>query len=472
MTKGLRRCFFRLVPWLGVLLLAACASTSVERNLDATRSFAQERFATELRWLNSDTERKAAQDEVNRRLDNPLNIEDAQRIALAYSPGFQALLADNAAASAQATQSARPSNPVFSFEKLVRKEDGARDLDITRMLSFSLFEILALPARSSIAQSQQQRFRMRSAAQVVQTISETRQAWLRAVAAQQSLIYVQQVMKTAEASAELARRMQLAGNFSRLQRARQQAFYADAAAQLIRAQQGALETHEALIRTLGLDDGQASRLRLPERLPDLPKDARSEQDIMQTALDERIDLRMARFELEAKARNLGLGRVQSVVNGFELAGISNSESSKPTKRGYELSFPLPIFDFGDASRAAGQAEYMAAFNRVAQSGVDASSQVRQQYGAYRSAFDLARHYRDEIVPLRKAISDEVQLKYNGMLESVFELLSDSREQIGSVMAALDAQRDFWLADVALQAALIGKPVGMSGMETSAAGAKE
>jgi hypothetical protein len=67
----------------------------------------------------------------------------------------------------------------------------------------------------------------------------------------------------------------------------------------------------------------------------------------------------------------------------------------------------------------------------------------------------ARHFRDEIVPLRKRIADENLLRYNGMLISVFELLADAREQVMSVNAAIEAQRDFWLAEADLQTALIG-----------------
>ena len=44
-----------------------------------------------------------------------------------------------------------------------------------------------------------------------------------------------------------------------------------------------------------------------------------------------------------------------------------------------------------------------------------------------------------------------------MLIGVFELLADAREQIMSVAQSIDAQRDFWLADARLQAALIGPP---------------
>ena len=57
--------------------------------------------------------------------------------------------------------------------------------------------------------------------------------------------------------------------------------------------------------------------------------------------------------------------------------------------------------------------------------------------------------------LRKKISEEVLLRYNGMLASVFELLADSREQVAAVNAYLEALREFWLADASLQASLNG-----------------
>lgn len=453
---------------LAVLILSGCASVSVESNLEATQAFSVEQFGTAPRWLASEAQRESARAAIDPLLGKPLSVDDATRVAVTYSPAFQALLADNAAASAQATRRARLPNPIFTFEKLVRLEAGVRDLDIGRKLAFSLFDLVLLPTRLRVEATQQQRLRVKAAAQVVQTVTETRQAWVRAVAAQQSLIYARQVMKAAQAAAELAKRMQAAGNFSRLQRAREQAFYADAAAQVARAQQAAQEATEALVRILGLDEGQAARLALPDRLADLPAQLRTEQEVAQVALHERLDVRSARLELENIAKSRGLVRVQSVVNGLQVAAVNNSSSGLAQQRGYEIEFPLPLFDFGDAARTNVQAEYMAAFNRAAQTAVEASSQVRQQYGAYRTAYDLARHYRDEIVPLRKAISEEIQLKYNGMLEGVFELLADSRAQMVAVMAAIDAQRDFWLADARLQASLLGLPMNMPSMPAATA----
>jgi len=442
---------------VAALVLAGCASTAIDRNVSSTQQLSRERLGSELKWLTTDDARRQAQRDTDALLAQPLDGDDAVRIALAYSPALQAMLYESAAASASATQSARLPNPVFAFERLARNEGGARELELTRTLSFSVLDLLLLPSRMRMADYQSEANRLSLATSVVQAATEARQAWVAAVAAQQALHYAQQVKAAADAGAELARRMQAVGNFSKLQRAREQAFAADAVAQLARATQAARSSREVLVRALGLNEAQAAALQLPDRLPDLPAAPRDEASIATLAMGERLDVQMARAHLEFIAREQGLTRLTSVVNGLEFGVTRKSETGLAPQRGYELSVPLPIFDFGDATRARAEATYMAALNRAAQTVVDASSQVRETYGAYRTAYDIARHYRDEIVPLRKTIADENLLRYNGMLIGVFDLLADSREQIASVIQAIDAQRDFWLADASLQASLLGRP---------------
>jgi outer membrane protein TolC len=455
------------------LVLGGCASTAIQENFNSAQAVARERLGVDLQWLATPEARQQAQAEVDAMLQKqPLSADDAVRISLAYSPAMQALLFDSAATSAAATQSARLPNPVFTFERLVRSEDGMRSLDIGRMLGISVFDLIFLPQRLRMADVQQHQARLKLGGDVVQTAIDVRQLWVRAVAAGQALQYFEQVKVAADASAELARRMQAVGNFSRLQRAREHAFSADAVAQLARARQNAQNSREALVRALGLNDAQAGVLTLPERLPDLPDAPRDEQAVMQGALDGRLDVRMAKAELEWSAREQGLTRLTGFVNGLHVAAVRNSETGSPPQKGYELELPLPVFDAGDASRAGSQARYMSALNRTAQRVAEASSQVRETYGSYRTAYELARHYRDEIVPLRKLIADENVLRYNGMLIGVFELLVDTREQIGTVVQSIEAQRDFWVADAALQAALVGKPssgVAMAPRPASAGG---
>jgi len=446
---------------LATFVLAGCAGPAVEQTFADARQLAREHLGSELKWLDSNEARRQAQDDVDTLLGRPLDGDAAVRIGLAYSPSLQALLYESAAGSAATAQSARLPNPVFAFERLARNEAGVRELELTRTLSFSVLDLLLLPARLRLADHQQQMNRLLLAAGVVQAATDARRAWVAAVAAQQSLQYAQQVKATADASAELARRMQAVGNFSKLQRAREQAFAGEAVTQLARADQAARSAREGLVRALGLDPRQAAALKLPDRLPELPAQPRDEASVARVAMDQRLDVRLAKARLDFLAREQGLTQVTGFVNGVEAGLKRKSETGLAPKRGYELSVPLPIFDFGDASRTQAQASTMAAQQRAAQTAVDAASQLREAYGAYRTRYDIARHYRDEIVPLRKAIAEENVLRYNGMLIGVFELLADSREQIASVIQAIDAQRDFWLADAALQAALIGKPAAPS-----------
>lgn len=104
-----------------------------------------------------------------------------------------------------------------------------------------------------------------------------------------------------------------------------------------------------------------------------------------------------------------------LVNVLEAGYRRNSESSLPRETGYEIELRLPIFDWGGARVARAEYTYMQAVNRAADIAVRARSEVREAYAAYRTAHDLARQYRDEIVSLRKHISEEVLLRYNGML---------------------------------------------------------
>jgi outer membrane protein TolC len=150
------------------------------------------------------------------------------------------------------------------------------------------------------------------------------------------------------------------------------------------------------------------------------------------------------------------------VNLLEVGVLSKSESGEPRQRGWEIEVGLPIFDFGGARVARAERLYMQAVNRTIESAVAARSEVREAYSAYRTSFDLAQHYRDEIVPLRKRISEEVLLRYNGMLMSVFELLADSREQVAAVNGYIESLRDFWIAESDLQMALTGRSPGADG----------
>ena len=66
------------------------------------------------------------------------------------------------------------------------------------------------------------------------------------------------------------------------------------------------------------------------------------------------------------------------------------------------------------------------------------------------------------------IAEENQLRYNGMLIGVFELMADARDQVNTVTAAIDANQQFWLTDAALQASVVGRPTNTNLTATASA----
>jgi outer membrane protein TolC len=452
---------FKSLVLTGIALgLSGCASYNVEQGVDRANRDASGFTQNELNLAKTKEDRDKRLATTNQLLAQPVRQKEAVQLLLANSPAFQALLAQNWAEAASAAQSGRISNPTFAFESVVT----GSETELNRFFSFGLLDLITLPQRSAMANYRVEQAQIRMTAEVVDQVTRVRQAWVRAVAAEQSYKYAGQVLASAEASAELAKRMESVGNFNKLTRARHQAFYADAATQLATAKQTAISRKEELVRLLGLDEAQAKQLVLPERLPNLPKTPMSAEDVAKQINQERLDVQQAKAALNAAAKAQGLNKVTSLTD-IELSvrrgSVSDtSTSSYSSRRGYEVGVKLPIFDWGDLQRDAMNAQTLAAANQLEATIRAAGSSLRENYAAYRTAYDISRHYRDEVIPLRKVISEENVLRYNGMIIGVFELLADSRDQIGAVISAIAAEQQFWLADAALQATLIGRPTSI------------
>lgn len=450
---------------LAGLMLAGCATFSSDGGLDQVSALTSERTGHTVQRQRSEQDAQAIRPAVAELLAQALTPDSAVRIALTNNQGLQAAFAELGVAEASLVQAGRLRNPGFSFGRL----RGGEDIEIDRSIMFDFVGLLTVPLRSNIERRRFEQAKLQAASQAVQLAADTRKAYFVAVAAQQSVDYAEQVATAAEAGAELARRMNRVGNWSRLDQAREQAFHADAAAQLARARHQATAAREKLSRLLGLW-GADLGYRLPDRLPDLPQAPDQAAGIESRAMAQRLDVQMARRNAEATAGALGLSRATGFINVFEAGYVNRSETGKPRANGYEISLELPLFDWGGARIARAEATYMQSVYRTADIAVRARSEVREAYSAYRTSYDIARHYRDEVVPLRKRISDEVLLRYNGMLASVFELLSDARAQVGSVNAAIEAQRDFWIAETSLQAAINGAGGGAADLRGPAAAA--
>jgi outer membrane protein TolC len=437
--------------------LGGCATFSKDGGFGAVQDTAQKHIKQEVVWPKTEGEKNQVTERVNELLSKRLNVEQAVQIALLNNKGLQADFYNLGISEADLVQAGRLPNPKFSM--LYTRNDG--DYKIEQILTFNIFSLLTMPKMQEIERQRFAQTQKKTAYEVIKIANHTRITYFNAVAATEQVRYSEQVKESAEASAELARRMVKAGNYNKLQQAREQSFYADAALDYANAKNKQVSAYEALSRLLGVSVDQ---LILEERLPDLPKSLTELQPFEKSAFEQRLDLQAMRLETDALAKQLGLTKTTRFINVLEIgpARVLEGRRGDPYKKGVELSFELPIFDWGTARVAQAESIYMQSVNRAAQVAVNAQSEIREAYNIYRTNYDVTKHIRDEIVPLRKKILQENQLRYNGMLISPFELFGDARAQVVSVKSYIESLREFWVAESALQMTLIGNENMMEG----------
>ena len=217
--------------------------------------------------------------------------------------------------------------------------------------------------------------------EVFEVAASARQAWVRAVAAQQRLRPQREALEAAETALELGQRMARVGNWSALQTARVQRAATTERMNLQRAQAAAAAAQAELLQVLGLA-GRVEAVALPAQLPAVPEQA------------------LAAAELQQRAR--------AVQAQLPDAQVLRSRWQSP-----------------------------------------------RAIGTYQAAHALARLAVTEQLPNQRFITDEVLLHYNGMLKSVWDLLAEVRNRAQAEAEAIDAQRDFWLAETELQWVLQG-----------------
>lgn len=324
---------------LSALILTGCATFSKDGGMDAVSSMTKMRTGQVVQREMTADDAAATMVTVKQLLAQPLTADTAVQMALTNNKGLQATLANLGIADANRVQAGRLRNSGFSFGRI----RGGEDVEIDRSILFDFVGLLTLPLRSNIESRRFEQAKLQAASQAVELAADTRKAYFNAVAAQQSAQYAEQVATAAEAGAELAQRLSKVGNWSKLDQAREQAFHAEAVAQLARARHNATAARERLTRLMGLW-GTDAAFKIPDRLPNLPKAPSEVVNVENLAMSQRLDLQTARRNAQTTARNLGLTRATGVINVFEIGYTNKSETGSPRANGYEIELALPIFD--------------------------------------------------------------------------------------------------------------------------------
>ena len=291
--------------------------------------------------------------------------------------------------------------------------------------------------------------------QVAAVRLDVQRLWVNAVAARQSAAHSLEVLAVAEAGAELGQRMAQVGNWNRARQLEQELTLWDARARADKAQLQADRSLQALWQRMGAGmTPQALALQLPAHLPvdlpvQLPIDMQADQ-ISQAVVALQTQALQAhlRWPLdELQARRLSAGQ------GLSAQELQEAQKALQALAGQEL----PMWDprtmrwshaFENAWKARLQADRLAR---------QVQADVHNALAAFRLANQMAQHTQAQVLRLHTQLSQETLRRYNGMLKSTWDLLASVRTRIDSVDAALQAQRQLWLAQADLMAVLAGLP---------------
>ena len=450
------------------LLLGGCVGFTPDAGMSPVVEVAASRLDRNVAKIGSADDAVAAQDRAATLLARPLSVGRAVQVAFLRNRDLQASFNELGVSEADYVKASLPPEPTFNLNQLA----GMGDVEFVSQVAVGLFALATLPARQEIASEKFQAAQWRTAGEVMALAADVSRQYYVTIAAQDQEVFLSSVVAGAQASADLARQLGEAGNITRLQQAREGSLYVELGAQLADARLQAKAERERLTRLMGLW-GRDIAYKLPKSLPELPKRITNERDVEATALRERLDLRSARHDLDALARQLGLTNATRYVTDVNLAFQNDNEyagntggsklgtenRSRLIRNGAVLDFSIPIYDFGESRVRNARETYMAAANRLAQRAINARSQAREAYTRYRGKYDLARYYAERVVPLQTTIFRQSSLEANGMLSDVTQLILDTRLRSTNNVAAILAKRDYFLAAVELTATLRGSGPG-------------
>jgi len=189
--------------------------------------------------------------------------------------------------------------------------------------------------------------------------------------------------------------------------------------------------------------------RLPAQLPEppdllVPGEGLGPADIEAAVL--RRDTALALQRLKAGRE---LAAVSTGTLGVWSQALEDALRSQPSPRTAPQVGNTPLLRDHALERAA-RAE-----SALLLAAAERRSMAREAWAQLRVRHAAALHAQQVVVRLQTALEQETLLRYNGMLQSSWDLLAGARERMDALDAALQAQRDFWSARADWDALLAG-----------------
>lgn len=442
----------KLAP-LGVLLVAGCAWQPVA-SLPALQAQLGSRTDARVTWPVTDAERTEVERAVTAILKTDLTPESATQLALFNNRNLRATFEEIGLSQADVVAASRLHNPTFGASVRWPK-DRPRGPNVGLSLAADLLDDLLIPLRRRVAQDKLGQTEQRVAHAVLDLAADVKSTFYTVQARQQFRARLASILELNETAADFARRQYEAGNINRLEFMQLQLAAQQSRLELAQAEVQSVGEREKLNRLLGLSGSQIAWKISAELAP--PADDRLDESLEETALRQRLDLAVARTQVDLAERALRLkAKTRLLPASINLGVETERETDGSRITGPSLEIALPIFDQGQAELMRLQAEVRRARDLYEGLVIDVLSEVREARETVRAAHATVELYRGTLVPQRQLLLRETLLHYNAMQKSNYELLAAKEQAVITEREAIEAQRHYWIARVQLERAVGGR----------------
>jgi cobalt-zinc-cadmium efflux system outer membrane protein len=440
----------RISAGLSTVLMAGCSLNPRGAFNDVANTVGRA-SGKRVSWIRNGEEAAEAHRAVETLLARPLTADSAVQIALVNNRALQAEFEEIGISYADYIQAGLPQNPSITGHIDFSRQGQTWEYSVAQ----DIISLLLLPLRKKIAAAQLETTKKRVASEVLGLLAEAKTAFYTLQARQQLLGRLKLIVETNEAAADIAKRQHDAGNISDLDLANQAALYNQSRIDVAQTEAQIRSDTERLNRLMGVW-GNDIKWRVGDSLPSIPEREISSKNLEKIAVGQRLDLAMARANVDAVGKELALRtstRFTPVRIDLGLHGEKEPDSAR--RLGPSVDLEVPIFDFGQAAIARLQAQWRQAIDELHALAVDARSEIREARDLVSANRELANYYGKILLPQRVQIVNQTQLQYNAMQVGPIDLLQAKERELDTERAYVEVWRDYWIARAELERALWG-----------------
>lgn len=440
-------------------LISGCSSLDANGAFSRVQGSVTERSGNNIAWETGSNEDIAVEEHLDHLLSGPIELSDAIQVSLLKNPTLQAEYEELGIAQAEIVKAGLLQNPLISLER--RSPGKAAEYDVAQNFLSLLVMPLALKAARANLDAQVSHVTQA----VLDHLGKVKRAFYDVQASNHILALRRTGVQTVEVSQKVSAHLMRAGNMNMLAIRTAQNRLAEAKVELIEAELETFRQRETLNVLMGVW-GDRTKWTVADEFPSSFAEEPSLASLERFAIANRPELAAEAKELERLAAEVGIAKFQAIFPDLSVTGHSESEPDGNRTAGANLSFPLPLFNWGQASSVEGSARFRQAAKHYEALAIEVRSKVRVAFAEMSASRARAEYFQKELLPLMQSTIDETQKMYNGMLVGVFDLLETKQSWINAKVDYAEVMRQYWHSVTELEA-LLGTSLGNIPPATSA-----